>query len=199
MLPGFWLLIASNAFILVYYIQYPESINSVIALFWIQSVVIGVFNALDMMTLQNTVENSFTINDKPGNKQGCAGLFFLFHYGFFHFVYLFFLPGIIDFKHLDWSFIRISFWIIVASSLIDFIYSKRRNRVYPVNIGYMMFMPYARIIPIHIMILAPSFLHISANMIFIILKIFADLIMFVVYQNVVYRSPAETTINKRKP
>ncbi len=192
--PGFWILLSANIYILVYYLQYPDSIHTVIALFWIQSVMIGIFNALDMLTLTNTVDNSFTINDKPGNRQGCAGLFFLFHYSFFHFVYIFFLvPSIIDLQKLDWRFIKVSFWLLLASSVIEFIYSKRRNRVEKVNISYMMFMPYARILPMHLLILLPGFLHISAPAVFIALKIVADLVMFIMYQKVVYRPITETT------
>lgn len=191
-MPGFWMLLATNIYILAYYLDYPDSIHTIVLLFYIQSVIIGIFNALDMLTVRNPVENSFTVNGKPGNRAGCAGLFFLFHFGFFHFVYLFFLPMFVDMKHLDWGLIRISFWLLLAGSVLEFIYSKRRSRIYQVNIGAMMMMPYARIIPIHLLILAPNFLDISAPLLFIILKILADIIMFVVYQKVVYRLPAHT-------
>lgn len=191
-MPGLWILIAANIYTLVYYTQYPDSIHTIIALFYIQSLIIGVFNALDMLTLRNTVEDSFTINDKPGNRKGCAGLFFLFHYSFFHLMYFLFLPTVIDFGKLDWSFIRISFWLFLASSIVEFIYSKRRNRIYPVNIGAMMMMPYARILPIHLLILAPDFLGFGIPVFFILLKILSDVITFIVYQKAVYKLPAVT-------
>ena len=45
--------------------------------------------------LNNRIENSFTVNDDPGNKPGCAAAFFTLHYGIFHFVYLIFIVVLI--------------------------------------------------------------------------------------------------------
>lgn len=157
--PGIWMLLLMNSFVLYYYTTHPTIIHTIIALFWLQSVIIGIFNALDIFTLTNTVPGSFEINNTDGNRPGCAGSFFLVHYGFFHLMYLLFLvPSVVDLRQLDWSFLRIAFWLLIACSITEFIRDKIRNKHEAVNIGMMFFMPYARIIPMHLIILVPSFL-----------------------------------------
>lgn len=186
--PGIWILLLMNLFVLYYYTQHSNIIHTLIALFWLQSVVIGIFNALDIFTLTNTVPGSFEINNTGGNRQGCAGSFFLFHYGFFHVMYLIFLvPSVVDLRKLDWSFLRIAFWLLIACSIIEFIRDKIRNREESVNIGMMFFLPYARIIPMHLIILIPSFFMVSAPILFLILKMVADIIMYIVYKQLVFK------------
>lgn len=177
-----------NAFVMYYYGQQPTIIHTIIALFWLQSVVIGVFNALDIFTLTNTVPGSFEINNTDGNRPGCAGSFFLVHYGFFHGMYLLFLvPSVINLRELDWSFLRISFWLLIACSVVEFIRDKIRNKEEAVNIGMMFFFPYARIIPMHLIILVPSFFIVSKPFLFLVLKTLADVIMYIVYKKLVFK------------
>jgi hypothetical protein len=178
----------------VYYSEHPDSINDIILLFWIQSVLIGIFNFLDMLTLKNFAGSNLKINGQPvvtasGNKAGCVAWFFAVHYGIFHLVYLFFLATLIDIKKIDWQFVEISFFAMLAASIANFVQNKIRNKTQDVNIGAMFFMPYARIIPMHLVILAPAFLNISAPLLFLTLKTFADVIMHLVYQNRVFKSP----------
>ena len=190
----FWLLIAVNAYLIIYYTQHPDSINDIILLFWIQSVLIGFFNFLDMLTLKNFAKTNFKISGQPavteqGTRAGCIAWFFAFHYGMFHLVYLFFLATLIDIKKIDWQFIEISFFAMLAASLSNFVQNKIRNRTQDVSIGAMFFMPYARIIPMHLTILLPEFLKISAPVLFLTLKTFADVIMHLVYRSLVFRDP----------
>lgn len=189
---GLWVLLAFNGAALYYYYQNPTSINTLYVLFWIQSFFIGVFTVLGILTFNNRVENSFTVNDDPGNKPGCAAAFFTLHYGIFHFVYLIFIVvSLVDIHHLQWSFIKLSFWAIFAGCVMQYFQDKNRNRSQPVNIGTMFFMPYARIIPMHLAILSPQFLHIKAPLIFLLLKIVADIVMHVVYRNYLFKSDFE--------
>ena len=156
-------------------------------MFYIQSLVIGAFNFISLLTLKKTVENSFTVNDKPGNRKGCAAFFFLFHYGFFHVVYLvFILVGSVKMQNLDFKFIALSFWIILFSEGYHFIKTLKRSKEEEANIGTMFFLPYARIIPIHLLILAPTFLKISPSIVFLVLKTIADIIMYYVNQNFIF-------------
>ena len=124
-----------------------------------------------------------------GNKSGCLASFFAVHYGIFHLVYLFFLATLIDIKKIDWQFVEISFFAMLAASIANFVQNKIRNRTQDVNIGAMFFMPYARILPMHLTILLPEFLSISAPILFLSLKTFADVIMHLVYRSWVFKSP----------
>src|SRR5436305_80945 len=131
---------------------------NIIVLFYIQSVLIGVFNFFDMLTIKQFAEGDFKLNTqsvatKAQSKNGCGASFFLMHYGFFHLVYLFFLVTLVNIKQLDFRFIEFSFFIILATCISGFVQNKIRNRNEDVNITAMFFMPYARIIPMHLMIL----------------------------------------------
>ncbi len=185
--PSFWSILVMNIFFIIYYIQHPKGLDTIIVLFYIQSVLIGFFNFLDLLTLKNTVPNSFTVNDEPGNRNGCAAFFFLIHYGGFHLVYLVFLfVKTVKISNLDFKFIILSFWIILFSEGYHFIKNKKRNQEEDVNIGVMFFIPYARIVPMHLLILAPALFKIPPNIIFLILKTFADVLMYYVNKNFIF-------------
>jgi hypothetical protein len=186
--PSLYALLAMNGYMIYHYQQFPDSIHTIIPLYWVQSVMLGLFNFFDILTLQKTVEGSFTVNDEKTNSKGCAAFFFLCHYGFFHLAYLIFLAfkGV-DIDKLDMKFLVIGFWIIVASQVITFIQHKIRYSQVPANIGQMFFLPYFRIIPMHFMIIIPAFLDISSYMVFLVLKTVFDLIMYVVSTRMMYR------------
>lgn len=179
---GLWVLLAMNIYLIWYYLKVPGSIDTIILLFYVQSVLIGVFNVLDMLTLTN-------VANKEGvtSKKGCAAGFFAIHYGGFHFVYLFFLVTTIHFKNLDSPFIYLSLWVLLANAAIGFIQNKIRNRTEAASVGAMFFMPYPRIIPMHLFILAPAFLNISAPLLFLVLKTIADVVMYIVCRKIVFR------------
>jgi hypothetical protein len=186
---GLWLVLAFNAYAVYFYTEHPNSISSIYLLFWLQSFFIGVFTIIGMLSFTNRVENSFARNDNFSDRPGCTAGFFAIHYGGFHFVYLIFLFAMmIKIHQVDWLFVKISFWAIVAGCIMQFVQDKKRNKTEAVNMGTMFFLPYARIIPMHITILAPQFLHISAPFVFLILKTFADLVMHLVYRNLLFKS-----------
>lgn len=123
--------------------------------------------------------------------RGCMPWFFGLHYGLFHFVYLFFLTSLIDIHNIDWHFIEISFVAMLTSSISNFIQNKIRNQTQDVNISAMYFMPYARIIPMHLAILLPVLLNISMPALFLTLKTFADVTMHVVYGNKLFKESSK--------
>jgi hypothetical protein len=189
-----WLLLGLNLYAVYHYMQHPESINTLMAIFWIQSAFIGLFTIIGMLAFTNRVESSFTMNDKPGNKPGCSALFFAVHYGGFHLAYFFFVAfKVIGDEHADWQFIHLSFWAIFFGSIIQFINDKRHNQTASVNLGTMFFMPYSRIIPMHLAILLPAFLHIKVGLVFLSLKVLADVIMHVVYRKMLFSKPAKSS------
>jgi len=188
---GLWLILVFNAYAVYHYIQYPNSIHTIYFIFWIQSFFIGVFNVIGMLTFTNRVENSYTVNNQPGNRPGCAAGFFFIHYGGFHLAYFVFLIiKISKISLLDFQFIQLSFWAILVGCVMQYVQDKRRNATEAVNISTMFFMPYARILPMHLAILAPAILNISAPVIFLSLKTVADIIMHIVYRNYLFKQSA---------
>ena len=119
---------------------------------------------------------------------GCAAIFFLFHFGFFHFVYGIFL--LVSFSSgTNIKIVLITAGIFLVESTWQLL---RRKKVAPgqkENVGKMFFTPYLRIIPMHLMILMPAFLDIGVSLIFLILKTVADIGMYVATSGL--RTPGE--------
>lgn len=177
--PGFWFLLLMNGYLIYYYQQKPGEFNTIIWIYWVQSVLIGFFNFLDLQSVKDPDSTSLSINNKPvsKNSMGCAAWFFLFHYGFFHFVYaIFLLVG--KSSSVNSKLLLITAGIFFIESTIQFI--RKRNTLEPgkVNVGKMFFTPYLRIVPMHLMILVPSFLGITGSVVFLILKTVADAGMY---------------------
>ena len=177
--PGFWFLVLMNSYLIYYYLQQPGEFNTIIWIYWMQSVLIGLFNFVDLMTIKNPDETSMKMNNQPVTKSnmGCAAWFFLFHFGFFHFVYAIFLL-VSNLKGANGKIILITAGIFLAESTIQLIRKKRIPETEKVNVGKMFMTPYLRIIPMHLVILLPSFFGIAASIIFLVLKMVADIGMY---------------------
>jgi hypothetical protein len=177
--PGFWFLLLMNGYLIYYYQQQPGEFNTIVWIYWAQSVLIGLFNFLELMSVKNPDETSMTLNSQPVSKSsmGCAAWFFLFHYGFFHFVYaIFLLVG--KSSGVNGKLLLITAGIFVTESTIQLIRRRSVLHAGKVNVGKMFFTPYLRIIPMHLMILVPSFLGITASVLFLVLKTAADAGMY---------------------
>jgi hypothetical protein len=99
-----------------------------------------------------------------------AAWFFLFHFGFFHLVYGIFLLTDFGIRSVDSRVLLIGIGAFFLECLINFIRHKRMERTMSVNLGAMFFLPYLRIIPMHLMILLPAFLGWKPSMLFLVLK-----------------------------
>lgn len=123
--------------------------------FWIQSIVIGWFSRKRILALKRFSVEGFRINGRtpePNEKtRNETATFFVIHYGFFHFGYLMFLlAGVNAIGALDWLLIAgtgVAFWLgHQRSHALNVDADTRAMR----NIGVMMFLPYARILPMHL-------------------------------------------------
>jgi len=175
-----WVLLIFNLYLLDYYQKHTSEMATIIFLYWAQSVFIGVVNFFDILTVPNLKPGSMKINDKPventkGGK-GCLAMFFLLHYGAFHVAYLVFM--FIEIKgKIDFHFVLIGMAILALSLIVDFIRNKIRQQQQQVDIGKMFILPYARVVPMHLMILVPEFIGVSNFTVFIVIKIAMDIIM----------------------
>jgi hypothetical protein len=177
--PGFWFLLLMNGYLIYYYQQQPGEFNTIIWIYWVQSVLIGIFNFFELNSVKNPDEKTLSMNNQPVNKagMGCAAWFFLLHYGFFHFVYaIFLLVG--KSSGVNGKLLLITAGIFVTESTIQLIRKRNSLQSEKVNVGRMFFTPYLRIVPMHLMILVPSFLGITASVLFLVLKTIADAGMY---------------------
>jgi hypothetical protein len=165
--------------------------------YWFQSVTIGVFNFVRILSLKDFSTEGFRINNRPVEATRRAKIstafFFAFHYGFFHFIYAIFLASF-SFSgmfgtsgestlHLgDVAYILLSAAIFFVNHLYSFFYNRVRDAGKQ-NIGRVMFFPYARIIPMHLTIIFGMMLGEGAIVLFLVLKTLADLIMHLLEHN----------------
>lgn len=159
-------LIFSNLLVIFFAIVDGLSATEVLWIYWAQSVIIGIFNFIKMVTLKEFSTDGFKKGGKtmlPTRATAISsGIFFLFHYGFFHVVYAVFLGAFSTFSYSnsessDTKYLLISSGVFFVSYLIEFINSKKEKDDLP-NIGFVMFAPYARIIPMHLTIILGGFI-----------------------------------------
>lgn len=175
--------------------------------YWIQSVVIGYYNVRRMQKLQTFSTEGVKINDEPVEPtratQRQTWIFFMLHYGGFHFVYFVFLAvfsseaaatgmvpvtmegtgEVVKFevgRLPDWTL----FWMVAA--FVGFMVSHGQSHREHVesdlrqtrNIGTLMFIPYLRVIPMHLTIILGAVLgNGSGLLLFGALKTVADVAM----------------------
>ena len=183
---AFLFLLAGNIYCIWYYQNHPGGFTTVVWIYWFQSITIGFFNFVDLLTIQNYDAANFKINNQPvaANNKGCAAWFFLLHFGFFHIGYAIFL--LIDFgiRSVSKTVFLLGIATFFLESIINFIRQKQLERTVKLNIGTMFFLPYLRIIPMHLMILLPAFLGWKPSLTFLALKMGADILSFILYQHI---------------
>ncbi len=178
--PSFLLLLTGNLYCIWYYQNHPAGFATVVWIYWMQSVIIGLFNFADLLTIKNFDAGSIKLNNAPvtQNNKGCMAWFFLVHYGGFHLGYAIFLLVDFGLMNVDKAFLLIGVAVFFMETLSGFIKHKRLEQVTTFNIGSMFFLPYLRVVPMHLMILIPKFTHLKPSLIFLVLKMIADILSY---------------------
>lgn len=175
-------LILANIITLIAALVFQWEVAWLLWPFWIQSVIIGIYARKRMLDLAQFSTDGFTSNDQPvpENEQGkrSTANFFVLHYGGFHLGYLVFLLA----EHRVSGLWNMS---ILLACGVSFVLSQRTTyavqhaadlRGKP-NLGKLMFMPYVRILPMHLGIIFGSGLGGGAFMLvlFTALKTLSDI------------------------
>ena len=188
--PSFLFLLAGNLYCIWYYENHPDGFATVVWIYWFQSIIIGFFNFLDLLTIKNFDGGTLKINNAPASEKnkGCIAWFFLIHYGFFHLGYCIFL--LIDFgvRGIDKNFLLLGVAAFLLESVFSFMKRKQLEQKAKLNIGTIFFLPYLRIVPMHLTILIPAFTGIKPSLLFLVLKMFADIFSFVLYHHIYSKS-----------
>jgi len=150
------LTLAANLMTLVVAAWQQWSLAALIWPYWIQSVAIGAFNAHRMQSLRQFSTEGLKSGNEPvpttAQGKGCAVAFFCFHYGFFHLIYLMFLASELPVgEELRWILVG-SAGLVLAQAFAH-MQQLRIDRSEVPNLGNLMFLPYLRILPVHLTIL----------------------------------------------
>ena len=181
-------LLLSNLLTIALAVYQHWDVFVVMWVYWGQSVIIGYFSFRRIMDLKRFSTAGFMINDQPvkptPQTQRQTAVFFALHYGIFHLVYLGFLGA--DAK-VAGGFPLFNVLVCIGVFYLNHWFSYRYNREQEQervpNIGNIMFFPYIRIIPMHLMIIAGfTFLGSStrALIIFLLMKTAADVAMHII-------------------
>lgn len=178
-----WVIILGNIASIVVAILQNWNIGQIMWVYWAQSVIIGAINVYRILNLKEFTtdgmkQNGKSVPETSAAKRGVA-IFFGFHYGFFHFIYMVFLFGL--FPLTDISFDDLVFLLVIILGFFSVHgFSYRYNINYDFkdkkpNLGTIMFYPYMRIIPMHLTIIFGSMMVSSFSLIlFMVLKTAAD-------------------------
>ena len=185
-------LIAANLVALLIAYATRMSLRELMLVYWIQSVIIGITSALRILNLErfsteNLRMNNQPVAEDPGSKVMIAG-FFVLHYGFFHFVYLMFIT--FDTKDAGPGGSAVGYLlcalVFAANHGYSMVQNIRRDATGKPNIGTLMFLPYARIFPMHITIILGGLFYGGAGAfaLFGALKVAADAAMHTIEHHV---------------
>ena len=172
--------------------------------YWVQSVTIGWFARQRMLKLREFSTEGLRMNDQPvaptPRTQRRVANFFTLHYGMFHLVYLVFLvqfsttadgAGFVTvhqdsgssevyvghlhtLDYVAFALLSVGFWLSHRASHREHVAADLAGCP---NLGTLMFLPYARIVPMHLTIILGVSLGDSALWLFALLKTAADVIM----------------------
>lgn len=179
--PSLISLFISNLLVIFLALFQNWDIATVLWVYWIQSVVIGFFQFLRILSLNKFSTENFKINNQPAaptdNTKLFAAFFFAFHYGFFHFIYAIFLFNFFTSKPLNFGFLIIGGLIFFINHTYSYFHNMIVDQQKIQNIGTLVFVPYARIIPMHLIIIFGVILGQSGLTVFLLLKTLIDLFM----------------------
>ncbi|MCX6719870.1 MAG: DUF6498-containing protein, partial [Candidatus Staskawiczbacteria bacterium] len=183
-------LIFSNVLTIILALTQNWDFLTILWVYWSQSVIIGIFSYLKILSAKQFDVGNMMFNNKPLSNDKKSKLiianFFAFHYGFFHIGYFFFLwffshiiptianePSTVNFQE-----IYIGAGIFFTNHLFSYFYNRRKEINKKQNIKHLMFFPYLRVLPMQL-----TFVIGLPITMFLILKSAVDVIMQTIENN----------------
>lgn len=186
--PDTPLLILSNVTVVVLALVQGWDLVALLWVYWWQSLIIGFFNWRRIKQLQKFSTDGFKEDGKQmeateKTKKKIA-LFFLLHYGCFQLFYLLFIISQVETIEYG-TFLSAAIGIVVFffNHLYSYRYNLEKDLGSNPNIGSMMFFPYFRVIPMHLVIFIAAWAGSESRVtlfFFLLLKTGVDLLMHVI-------------------
>jgi hypothetical protein len=160
------------------------NLQDLMVIYWTQSVIIGYFSYQRILDLKQFSTENFQMNGQrpPENQKTkrSTATFFAIHYGGFHAAYLFFLLSNQQNFQGSWLVLFICVVVFYLNHRYSYDYNREMDQNRKPNIGIIMFFPYARILPMHLTIVAGGSFEPTttwALLLFLGMKTVADVIM----------------------
>jgi hypothetical protein len=187
--PAIAMIVGTNVLTLAIALKLRWPLLFLLVPFWIQSVVIGIYSGLRILKLENAATRGIeSWGSTPDIARRELAKFFAMHYGVFHAIYLMALLiavgqgkmfGSVSLLDVGWLDIA---WVAAISAMFAMTHraSYQRNlqhdRKGSPNAGTLMYLPYARILPMHVTMIA-GLSYSGAVLLFVALKTVADVLM----------------------
>jgi hypothetical protein len=179
---SFYLLFLANLAVMIILGHKDLYFQTLFFIFWCQSTIIGIFFLIKILKSKHLSTEYFKTKqiptDEPSKTSLYTAIFFLFHYELFHLAYLLFIIGKFN---LNPEFFFVTFFAIglfLLVHLYSFFKNFKADTEREQSVGRAMFFPYARILPMHAIIILGFFILNTKRIIFFVfLKTIADLIM----------------------
>ncbi|MCF8056689.1 MAG: DUF6498-containing protein [Desulfocapsa sp.] len=186
--PDTPILLISNLTVIVLAMVQGWSILPLLWVYWWQNVIIGFFNWRRIKQLKNFSTEGFKIDGstgKPTEKTKMdTALFFLLHYGVFQLFYLVFIITLAErVEYGVFLSATVGIAIFFFNHFFSYRYNLKKDLASIPNIGTLMFFPYLRVIPMHLVIFIGLWAGRGSRIelfFFLLLKTGVDLLMHVV-------------------
>jgi len=187
-------LVASNVLTIAIALWQRWPLGLLLWPFWLQSVIIGYYGGRRILGLRRFSVKGFRIGGRPADvsdrTRRSTATFFAIHYGFFHLIYAVFLARL-ELSPADWFWVGVAALAFFLNHRSSFLRFRAADAQGEPNIGALMFLPYLRVIPMHLMIIfGMGFLGggMAAVLLFGVLKTAADCAMHVAEHRILARS-----------
>jgi len=213
-------IVIANAITLVLALWQQWTLLQLMWPFWMQSVIIGYYARRRMLALEDFSTEGLRMNEQPVPETPAAkrkvANFFVLHYGGFHAAYLVFLyifsttadaagfvavtdegSGAVSqvfvghttaLDMVAYVALAVSFWLSHRASHREHVAADLGGRP---NLGTLMFMPYARVVPMHLTIIFGTQMGGGAVWLYVLLKTVADVVMHKVEHRLLQRPRLE--------
>jgi hypothetical protein len=187
-------IVAFNLYLLAETWFDPGSVYTVLLLFWLQNICIGLANVLKILLVKSNQMDEAGNRIFSGIRKVFVAGFFTVHYGTFQLAYLIFLLTL-RFEHIDFRLQpNVLYPALVLLLIATFLglpenihAASKRNA----GLGELMFLPYLRILPMTILILINAhYQDFRGIAMFVLMKLIADVAMYAFTEGKTDRQPS---------